>query len=70
MSLEDFEEYTKRSFCNDIKCPVQIELNMQEPGSLQYEEIRKKCRDACLHTTWEFHHWLIEKGFIIVRQTR
>jgi hypothetical protein len=20
-----------------------------------------------VHTTWEFHHWLIEKGYLIIR---
>lgn len=70
MSLEGYEEYTKRSFCNDIRCPVQMELNMHEPGSKKYEEIRKRCRENCLHTAWEFHHWLTERDYIILREKR
>jgi hypothetical protein len=44
-----------------------MELNEQKEGSSAYEEIRKKCSSACLYTTWQFHHWLIEKGYFIVK---
>lgn len=60
-------DYKSREFCNDVKCPVQLELNTKKPGSKEYEEIRQTCRTSCRHTTWEFHHWLIEKGYLIVR---
>jgi phage antirepressor YoqD-like protein len=33
-----------------------------------YELIRQTCRTACRFTTWQFHHWLIEKGYLIVKQ--
>ncbi len=70
MAIEGHTEYKKREFCNDVKCPVQLELNAQKPGSEEYEQIRQMCRTGCKYTTWEFHHWLIEKGYLIVRPER
>jgi RNA:NAD 2'-phosphotransferase (TPT1/KptA family) len=66
MSIEGFIEYKRREFCNDVKCPVQIELNKQKEKSDEYERIRKTCSTACRYTTWQFHHWLMEKGYIII----
>jgi len=67
MSIGGYVEYKKREFCNDVRCPVQLELNSQKEGSPRYEKIRQTCKTDCKHTTWEFHHWLIEKGYIIIR---
>ncbi len=67
MSLEGFVEYKRREFCNDVKCPVQMELNRQTEKAEAYEQIRRKCSTACVFTTWQFHHWLIEKGYLILR---
>lgn len=66
MSLEGFEEYKRREFCNDVKCHVQMKLNAQEEKSEEYERIRKTCSTACVYTTWQFHHWLIEKDYLII----
>jgi phosphoserine aminotransferase len=66
MSIEGFKEYKSREFCNDVKCPVQMELNRQTEKSEKYEQIRRTCSTACVYTTWQFHHWLIEKGYIII----
>jgi galactose-1-phosphate uridylyltransferase len=66
MSLEGFTEYKRREFCNDVKCPVQMKLNHQKEKSEAYEQTRKTCSTACVYTTWQFHHWLIEKGYIII----
>ncbi|TRO45877.1 hypothetical protein E2P60_06415 [Candidatus Bathyarchaeota archaeon] len=66
MSLEGVTEYKRREFCNDVKCSVQMKLNQQKEGSEEYEKIRKICSTACVYTTWQFHHWLIEKGYIII----
>ena len=66
MSLEGFTEYKPREFCNDVKCPVQMKLNQQKEGSEEYEQKRKICSTACVYTTWQFHQWLIEKGYIII----
>jgi hypothetical protein len=66
MVPEGFVEYKRREFCKDVRCPVQQELNQQIEGSPGYEKTRQKCSADCLYTTWHFHHWLIEKGYIII----
>jgi len=67
VAIKGYVEYKSREFCNDVKCPVQLELNSKKLGSEEYEEIRKTCRTDCKHTTREFHYWLIDKGYLIVR---
>jgi hypothetical protein len=67
MSIKGFSEYQRREFCNDVKCPVQMELKLLAEKSAAYERIRKMCSMACCYTTWQFHHWLIEKGYLILR---
>jgi hypothetical protein len=69
MTLEGFVEYKRREFCKNVQCPVQMELNKLTETSHEYEQARQKCSNACLYTTWQFHHWLIEKGYLILRQT-
>lgn len=66
MAIEGFTEYKRREFCNDVKCPVQRELNKQTEKSEAYEQIRRTCSTACVFSTWQFHHWLIGKGYIII----
>ncbi|UCE43956.1 MAG: hypothetical protein JSV57_00165 [Candidatus Bathyarchaeota archaeon] len=67
MPIQGYVDYRKREFCNDVQCPVQLELNSEKPGSDEYEQIRQTCRDDCRFTTWHFHHWLIDKGYLIVK---
>ena len=67
MSLEGFKEYKRREFCNDIKCPTQTKLNKLNIASKSYERTRQTCRTHCKYTTWQFHHWLIEKGYLILK---
>jgi len=67
MSIKGYVDYKRREFCNDIKCSVQIDLNAQKEGSAEYEKIRNICKTNCKYTTYQFHHWLIEKGYLIVR---
>jgi hypothetical protein len=67
MPFDGYVEYQRREYCRDIDCPRQAELETKTPGSDEYEEIRRQCKTDCLHTTYEFHHWLIEKGYLIVR---
>jgi hypothetical protein len=66
MPSEGFIEYKRREFCNAVKCPVQVKLNSLPEESDEYERIRKECNTACLYTTWQFHHWLIERDYIII----
>ena len=67
MSIKGYVDYKRREFCNDVKCPIQIDLNAQTEGSAEYENIRGICKTNCKYTTYQFHHWLIEKGYLIVR---
>jgi len=70
MAISGYVEYKSREFCNDLKCSVQLELNSKKKGSEEYERVRQACREACKHTAWQFHHWLIEKGYLIVRKEK
>jgi hypothetical protein len=53
-----------------VQCPVQIKLNQLVKRSEEYEKNRLTCSTACVYTTWQFHHWLIEKGYLIIRPKR
>lgn len=67
MSLEGYIAYKRRAFCHDINCPTQIKLNTLNDTSTAYERVRQTCRTRCKYTTWQFHHWLIEKGYLILK---
>ena len=67
MPIRGYVDYRKRAFCSDVRCPVQVELDSKMPGSEEYERIRQICRTDCRFTTWQFHHWLIDKGYLIVK---
>ncbi|MHA1721749.1 MAG: hypothetical protein ACTSXW_01595 [Candidatus Baldrarchaeia archaeon] len=44
-----------------------MKLDSLKEGSEEYEKVRQICRTNCKYTAWQFHHWLIEKGFLIVK---
>jgi hypothetical protein len=67
MPIDGYVDYQRREYCKDVECSRQVELEKQTAGSEEYESIRQKCKADCLHTTYEFHHWLIDKGYLIVR---
>lgn len=67
MALEGYIDYQRREYCKDIKCKAQLDLQKQKEGSEEYERVRNICKTDCKHTTYEFHHWLINKGYLIVR---
>ena len=67
MDTASMIEYKKREFCNALPCKVQVLLNQQKEGSEAYEQIRSICKSNCIHTTHEFHAWLIEKGYLVLR---
>lgn len=67
--MDGYVEYQRREYCKDVQCPVQLELNAQTQGSAEYERIRAVCQSGCKHTTFEFHHWLIDHGYLILRKT-
>ncbi len=67
MGLEGYVEYQRREYCQDLPCPIQVLLNAESEGSPRYEQIRNICKTDCIHSTYEFHHWLIQKGYLLVR---
>ncbi len=66
-AIEGYEEYKRREFCQEIECPVQLELNPVEENSEGYEKIRQKCKKNCQFSAREFHYWLMDKGYLIVK---
>jgi len=70
MSLEGYIEYQRRKFCKVLPCPIQVLLDAEAEGLPKYEQIRAICKTDCIHTTYEFHHWLIQNGYLIVRPTQ
>ena len=70
MSIPGYVDYQRREYCKAVRCPVQLDLEAQAPGSSEYERIRSICQTACQHTTYEFHHWLINQGYQIVRPAK
>jgi hypothetical protein len=67
MGIPGFVDYKRREYCNDVKCPIQLILNQQQEGSEQYDKTREICKGKCISTTYQFHHWLIENGFQVVK---
>lgn len=67
MAIDGYVDYQRREYCKDIQCPIQKLLDKAAPESEEYNEIRGICQSDCIHSTYEFHHWLIEKGYLIVR---
>ncbi len=66
-SISGYIDYRRREFCKDVKCPVQLDLEAQKEGSEAYEKTRDICKTNCRYTTYQFHHWLINRGYFIVR---
>ena len=69
MPIPGDREYQRREYCRAVTCPIQKLLEKREAGSADYDEARAICQTECIHTTYEFHHWLIERGYLIVRKT-
>ncbi len=67
---EEYVEYQRREFCKDLPCSIQVLLDAETEGSPKYEEIRTICKNACIHSTYEFHHWLIQKGYRLLRPAK
>ncbi len=67
MTLEGYLEYQRREFCKDLPCPIQVLLEAELSGTPRYEQIRDICKTDCIHTTYEFHHWLIQKGYLLLK---
>ena len=66
-TIKGFVDYKKREYCRAVNCPVQTELDSHTVGSGEYEAVRHRCKTACIHTTHEFHSWLIREGYLVVK---
>jgi hypothetical protein len=67
MSINGYIDYQRREFCKDVQCPLQMDLEVQQQGSEAYEKIRQGYNTNCRYTAYQFHHWLINKGYLVVR---
>ncbi len=67
MSIDGYIDYQRREYCHDIACPIQLLLDSEPEGSDAYQRIRGICKSDCIHTTYEFHHWLIQKSYLVVK---
>lgn len=67
MSIDGYTDYQRREYCHDIACAIQILMDHEVEGSQNYEYIRNICKTDCIHSTYEFHHWLIQKGYLVVK---
>jgi len=67
MAIPGHIDYQRREFCKAIQCPIQRLLDNAGEGSAEAEEVRNVCKSDCIHTTYEFHHWLIQQGYLVVR---
>jgi len=66
-AIEGMIDYQRREYCKDIGCPIQLLLDDAAAEPAEYDRIRAICQSSCIHTTYEFHHWLIDKGYLIMR---
>ncbi len=67
MAIEGYVDYQRREYCKSLPCQVQVILDGEPEGSPRYEQIRGLCKTNCIHTTHQFHSWLIQKGYLVVR---
>ena len=67
MSIPGYVDYKRREYCKDVACPIQLLLDEHKEGSQEYDGIRKICKNNCISTTYDFHHWLTDKEYLIVR---
>lgn len=67
MTIEGYIEYQRREFCKDLPCLIQVLMDQQQEGDKTYQALREICKTDCIHTTYEFHHWLIQHGYLVIR---
>jgi hypothetical protein len=67
MPIDGYIDYQRREFCKDVQCPLQMDLDVQQQGSDAYEKTRQQCKTNCKYTAYQFHHWLINKGYLLIR---
>ncbi len=62
--------YKKREFCNNIKCPVQLELNKHIDTSSEYNAIKGICASNCLQSADSFLIWLKNNKYYITNNDK
>jgi len=67
MAMPGYVDYERRTYCKDVRCPVQVLLDKTDRNSPDFEDIRSICTSRCIHTTYDFHHWLIKHGYLVVK---
>ena len=67
MAIEGYVDYQRREYCKSLPCPVQVLLDGEPESTPKHEQIRGLCKTNCIHTTHEFHMWLIQHGYLVVR---
>jgi len=67
-SIDGYTDYQRREYCKDVRCPIQLDLESKKEGSAEYDTVRNICKISCKHTTCEFHHWLIDNGYLLVKK--
>lgn len=67
MPIPGHVDYKRRAYCKEIKCPVQMDLDCAGEGTAQYERLRNVCKSACRKSAYDFHHWLIQQGYVVVK---
>jgi len=67
MAIPGYVDYQRREFCKALPCIIQQMMDRAGEGTPAHEEYRSVCKARCIHSTYEFHHWLMERGYEIVR---
>ncbi|MBT5023270.1 hypothetical protein HOK51_08915 [Candidatus Woesearchaeota archaeon] len=55
-------EYQNGEFCKAVNCEVRIKW---EESGADVSELKKICKSGCIKSAYEFHDYLIEKGYSI-----
>lgn len=66
-SIPGLVDYKKRTFCRAVKCPAQLKLDNLQEGTEEYEKVHDVCKTHCGFSAREFHYWLKENGYLIVK---
>jgi len=61
-------EYQHGEFCDAVKCEIRLKLNKAKPDSSEYKRLKLICKNNCKKTAYEFHDWLINEHFSILKQ--
>lgn len=61
--------YKKREFCKAMDCDALELMEIAKEKNLNVEIVKRlHCKKTCPFTAWEFHDWLQENGFIIMKK--